>query len=103
MLLARIVTWIVWWGGLALIIFIDGKLRDRAMRRDGEVNLQPRSVWPYLVVGLLCGALVLPIYFWVTRRSVRGLLVGFGWTVALLAINAAVAFVLELLLVHPQG
>src|SRR5689334_10932200 len=71
-------SWAVWWGGIVAIIKIDQKRRDAAMRAAGDVNFEDKSVLPYLVLGVICGGLVLPVYFWTTRKTGVGVLIGIG-------------------------
>ena len=70
-------TWATWWGGLVLIIKIDQQRRDQARKAEGGVNFESKDVGSYLLLGLLCGGLVLPLYFWVTRKTASAVLIGF--------------------------
>ncbi len=81
-LLAVVLTWVVWFGSVALIIRIDGKRQQAAKRAVGEVDFMDRSVTPYLILAIFCGALPLVVYFGVTRKSAKGWLTGVGIFVA---------------------
>ena len=59
------------------------KRRSAELASKGEVNFQEKSILPYLLLGLICGALILPVYFGATRRSWKGFLVGLLWDVGL--------------------
>ena len=77
-ILAVVLTWVVWFGSVALIIRIDAKQQQAAKRAIGEVDFMDRSVMPYLILAIFCGALPLVVYFGVTRRSAKGWLTGIG-------------------------
>ena len=77
-ILAVVLTWVVWFGSVALIIRIDAKQKQAAKRAIGEVDFMDRSVMPYLILAIFCGALPLVVYFGVTRRSAKGWLMGVG-------------------------
>lgn len=75
-----LVTQILWFGLAALIILIDRRLMNRAFdpnTTDVEiVDLKDRSATPFLGLMLIFGGLVLPFYFWYSRRSAAAVLVG---------------------------
>ena len=81
-ILFSVIAWLVWWGGLVLILQMDRRERDP----EG-------SIAPYVLLGLLCGGFVLPIYFWVTRRTFSAALRGFGWAILLLLAAGFISFV----------
>jgi hypothetical protein len=74
---------LIWWGGMFAIIKSDQKRRSAELASKGEVNFQEKSILPYLLLGLICGALILPVYFGATRRSWKGFLVGLLWDMGL--------------------
>ena len=77
---------VVYWGGMAAIIHIDGKRQHEKARAAGSVDFMDRSPLPYMLLGVLCGPLPLIFYFGTTRKSVGGwllgLVIGVGWTFA---------------------
>jgi hypothetical protein len=90
-LMFLLLSWAIWWGGLVAIIKVDQARRDRQMRAAGAVNFENKSVTQYLLFGLLCGGLVLPLYFWVTRKSAGAVLLGFAAGLGLLVVAGIVS------------
>ena len=72
-ILFSVLAWLVWWGGVIFIIQLDQKARN---------SEQNQAITKYLLAGVLCGAFVLPVYFWSTRRTataaLRGAAIAFG-------------------------
>lgn len=98
-LIVNILTWAVWWGSLAAILNIDQSRRDAAAKAADTVNFQERGLLPYLMLGLFCGApLVLPMYFYATRKSygaaLLGLAIGAGITLVAGVVHAVASMVL---------
>lgn len=90
--LLTLLCWITWWGGVVLVIKIDQKRRDAAIKAEGNVNFEDKSVTPYLALGLLCGGLVLPVYFYATRKTGISAVWGVLWCLAVTAVTFVVAF-----------
>jgi hypothetical protein len=84
-LVLQVMGWILWTASVVTVIKVDQRRRTAAAKaRPDEIDVtafEEKSVTPYLVVSCLCGALVLPVYFYATRKSWRGALVGLGFTV----------------------
>lgn len=80
--LAGIGTWVLWFASTIAIIVLDAKKQRRlALERDGADFIE-RSVWPYLVLSLICGALPVVVYFTASRKGARGFFTGLGVFVA---------------------
>ena len=67
----------------ALLAWDERRLDDAQRARAWPVASRRCAV---VVMGLLC----VPVHFWRTRRSARGLLLGIAWTAALVALLSAV-------------
>ena len=74
-------AWLVWWGGLVLILPMD--------RREHP----EQSIAPYVLLGLFLGGWVPPIYFWITRRTFVAVLHGIGLAFALSLVAGFISFV----------
>ena len=83
-LLFAVAMFLVYWGGMAGIIWYDGKRQREKARAAGSVDFLDRSPLPYMLLGVLCGPLPLMFYFGTTRKSVggwiMGIAIGFGWS-----------------------
>jgi hypothetical protein len=83
-LLFAITMFVVYWGGMAAIIWMDEQRARERARASGLVDFRDRRVLPYMLLGVLCGPLPLVVYFGATRRSVGGwllgLVIGVGWS-----------------------
>ena len=98
--MATIICWVVLWGSMAAIIRIDQGQRANQAKAQGLPDFQDKSIVPFLLMGLICGALILPVYFYTTRKNAIGVLIGLGWTVAAFALAFGVAFLLALAHIH---
>jgi hypothetical protein len=91
-------AWVLWTASVVTVIKVDQRRRAAAAkaRPDGidVTAFEEKSVTPYLVISFLCGALVLPVYFYATRKSWKGALVGLGFTVVNTLVVAVVLAVL---------
>jgi hypothetical protein len=67
---------IVFWGYVALAITIDQRMRNASAHARGEVNFDEGKPGAYIFWGLLSGGLVVPVYFYASRKRVWALLVG---------------------------
>src|SRR5262245_15512922 len=77
-----LVTEIFWFGLVAIIIATDAGARKRKSTTTESIDLSDKSVWPWMMVALVGGPLVLPVYFWRTRRNTGALAAGVGLMVA---------------------
>jgi hypothetical protein len=68
-------------------------------RAAGTVDCADYRIWPYLVLAVFCGPLPLIMYFYGTRRSRRGALIGVGMAVAHILVVYAITTGLLLVLV----
>ena len=83
-LLLNVVAWLVWAALVIAVIKVDQRRRRRIEEShtgddrydDGIASFEDKSVTPYLLIGIFCGALALPAYFYATRRTVVGALQG---------------------------
>jgi hypothetical protein len=74
-----LVTQALWFGLAALVILFDRRLMSRAFDPNadaGFIDLKDRSPTPFLGLMLIFGGIVLPFYFWYSRRSLAAVLVG---------------------------
>jgi hypothetical protein len=85
-LVVHLVMGLVFWGYVALAIVLDQRLRTARARARGEVNFDDGRPGPYIFWGLLTGGLVLPVYFYASRKRAWALLLG---AVVLAAVYAA--------------
>src|SRR5438105_4672761 len=68
-----------WIGYILLIIQLDRRRMERWSRAHPEANyLEPEVSTVFWAGLIICGPLLLPMYFYNSRRSARGLLMGFG-------------------------
>ena len=81
-LLPLVVTWLFFWGSTAGIMVYDGWRARAQAKQHGVVDFQDRSIRSYLLLSALFGGFVLVFYFWATRKSAKGLLLGIGVFVA---------------------
>ena len=97
---ANFFAWITWYGLLVAIIVGDKRLRAAKLRREGLENYDESSVASYLVAGLLCGGLVIPVYFWMTRGKLGAVALG---VLLAMASTAAAAVVGDLMASPPSA
>jgi hypothetical protein len=71
-----LVLWFVWAAYASAIIVIDHRLRVRRAAALGTVDFSQGAPLQYLVLSLITSFLVLPIYFYATRRRWWALLQG---------------------------
>jgi hypothetical protein len=67
---------LIFWGYIALAITIDQRLRTARARARGEVNFDEGRPSAYVSWGLLSGGLILPIYFYASRKRAWALVLG---------------------------
>jgi hypothetical protein len=89
-------SWIIWALYVAALITIDHRMRVRRALANGGVDFSDGAPLRYLVLSLVSSFLVLPVYFYATRKRwwaiplglVAGVGTGFaaGLTVVLLGI-----------------
>jgi len=91
-----VIVWIVFYGSMVAVIKVDQNMRATRAAAEGVPDWDNKSVVPYLVIGLICGGLILPVYFYSTRKSGIGALIGLGWTVAVVGAAFLVGFILAL-------
>lgn len=65
----RMITFIFWASLTALTIAVDGQYRRDAARLRGQVDFSSSSPGGYLALALITPFLVLPVYFFATRRA----------------------------------
>jgi hypothetical protein len=86
----------------AAVIMIDHRIRVRRAVRRGEIVFSSGAPLQYLVLTLIGSFLVLPVYFYSTRKRATALLTGvFAWLgtcVATFATLVGLGFVLRLFL-----
>jgi hypothetical protein len=63
------ITFIFWASLTALTIAVDGRYRRDAALLRGEVDFSSSSPGGYLALSLITPFLVLPVYFFATRRD----------------------------------
>jgi hypothetical protein len=90
--------WVAWFGSFALVMMIDRKFRRERAAASGEVDFSDDRIVQYLLLGLICGALVLPIYFYATRRSIGWALIGLALTVPCLIAVVIVQLIVSVVL-----
>jgi hypothetical protein len=73
-----LVWFVAYWGGMAGLIWLDAERQRAAARAAGAVDFIDRRIWPYMVMGLICGPLPLIFYFGTTRKSAAGWAIGIG-------------------------
>jgi hypothetical protein len=86
-----LITEITWWGLPALIFYIDSNRRKKKVDVDPEQpDLSDKSVWPWMVVMTVAGALTLPIYFWSTRKRLSAVFAGAALSVMCIVLTLIV-------------
>jgi hypothetical protein len=92
-----ILTQLLWFGLGAATIAVDRQLLARPMDLDDpeSIDLKDRSATPFLLLMLVLGGLVIPFYFWYSRRSVAAVLAGIGILIAMTAVVGTVAVALS--------
>jgi len=89
---------------ISTVILVDRKLRQTEALRTGMPDFASTSVGAYLGLSLIASSLVLPIYFWSSRR-VSGVskgdaaLAAFGGLALGLACNVGAAFLTAIVIV----
>lgn len=63
------ITFLFWASLTALTMVVDGGYRRDAARLRGEVDFSSSSPGGYLMLALITPFLVLPVYFFATRRA----------------------------------
>ena len=86
---------IIWILATVVILLVDARrMRAKAAAR-GEVDFADRSPTAYLALALIAGPLPLIMYFWATRRTLKGLLIGLAWAGGIIAVSAVVFVLLK--------
>jgi hypothetical protein len=80
------VIWLVLVSATALIITIDHRRRLEAARRANQSLFEVGKPRAYLILAFISTVLPLPVYFYATRKSWKGLGIGFAWVVAVVGI-----------------
>jgi hypothetical protein len=88
-ILVQLLVALVFWAYVALAITIDQRLRTARAHARGEVNFDEGKPGRYVFWGLMTGGLVLPFYFYASRKRVWALLLG---TVVLAVVYVATLF-----------
>jgi hypothetical protein len=93
-----LLTQLLWFGLAAGTIAVDRRLLATPvdMSDPEHVDLRDRSATPFLLLMLVLGGIVIPFYFWYSRRSVGAVLAGVGIMVVISLVVAAFAFALAL-------
>lgn len=76
---------------IAVLKYDQRHAKERARAEAKALGLEDiadRRIKPYLLLALLMGGLILIIYFWATRKSVKGGLMGFGILCAVTIVTA---------------
>jgi hypothetical protein len=76
-----LILWIVWAAYASAIIVIDHRFRVRRAAARGEVDFSEGAPLRYLVLSLIASSLVLPVYFYATRKRWWAILEGVVATV----------------------
>jgi hypothetical protein len=93
-LLAFVTSWVAYFGLAMLIMWVDAR-RQAARERDAEIpTYADRRIWPYFVFAIFCGPVPLIMYFYGTRRTGRGALIGVGVALAHSALIGVLSFAL---------
>jgi hypothetical protein len=79
--IARFVGWATWVLVVMAVIFIDQRRRANATDQYGYAISDDVSIANYIIAAVLCGGLVFPVYFWSTRKSALGVVIGVGFMV----------------------
>src|SRR3954447_19267596 len=88
------VLWTIWAAYASAIIVIDHRFQVRRALASGEPDFSSGAPLRYLVLSLVAAFLVLPVYFYMTRRKWWAVLVGVAATlVSGLATSATVMLV----------
>jgi hypothetical protein len=74
--MTQLLVGLVFWAYVAIAITIDQRLRTARAHARGEVNFDEGKPGTYVFWGLLSGGLVLPIYFYASRKRIWALLAG---------------------------
>ncbi len=93
------ITQAAWFLAAATIFFVDSQYRKRKNAQEIDpmkVDLGDKSVMPWVLISVVIGGLSLPIYCWITRRTVVSIFIGIGLAIAC----GLVASVVRLLAVH---
>lgn len=80
-MIERAAGWCVWVLFLMAVIFIDQRRRANATDQYGYAVSDDISLANYLIAAVFCGGLVFPFYFWATRKTAVGLLIGIGFAI----------------------
>ena len=94
----QVVAWLVWAGFTAAVIMVDAKLRRDRLAARGEVDFTDTNPVPYLLVGILCSAASLPLYFYASRREPVAVLIGFALTGVTLVATVLVMVIVGLVM-----
>lgn len=86
--MASLILWLTWATYAAAIITIDHRIRVRRARARGEVDFSDGAPLAYLVLSLIAGCLVLPVYFYATRKRWWALALGLAATLASVVVAA---------------
>lgn len=78
------------------VIVVDGRNQRAKARAEGLEDFTDTNPVPYLLLGLLCGFLSLPVYFYVSRKSWVGALIGLGMSFATALVASIILVILQL-------
>lgn len=91
--LGSVVTWLFFWGATAAVLVLDDRRAKAEAKRLGKVDFAERRIRAYLGAAFFLGAFVLVLYFWSSRKTLSGALLGVGALAAvLLATSVASVF-----------
>ena len=89
--LASVLTGFFFWGSTVAIVVFDDRRAKALAKQRGTVDFAERRIRSYLVAAFFLGAPVLVLYFWSTRKSISGALVGVGVLLGSLLCTIAVS------------
>lgn len=74
--LGLVLSWLFFWGATAAIVVFDDRRAKAAAKRAGSVDFVERRISAYVLAAFFLGALALVLYFWSSRKSLSGALLG---------------------------
>jgi hypothetical protein len=89
--LAALLTWLFFWGVTAAILVFDDRRAKAAAKRAGGVDFVDRRIRTYIVAAFFLGGFVLILYFWSSRKSALGAVLGVGALVATVTVTLIVS------------
>ena len=89
--LGALLTWLFFWGVTAAILVFDDRRAKAAAKHAGSVDFVDRRIRTYLGAAFFLGGFVLVLYFWSSRKSALGALLGVGALLATVLVTLIVS------------